>query len=317
MYSLYEVYKKNGYVSKKITKKNGSPRELLIPPSNLKSLQNKMLDILQKYYFASGAVHSFIKSRGQDRRNIITNASQHTEKYVVISVDIENFFDSINFGRVRGFFLSYPFRMPEKIATCFAQMTTYKNKLPQGAPTSPIISNFICHGIDNELNKLAKKDNLSYTRYADDIVVSSKKKLDNYEIGSITNKIIKIIETNGFKVNEKKTRVQFANQKQIVTGLVVNKKVNVKKRYMKQIRSMLHSWKTNGIDQAADKHFTLYNKQPKYHEDRAASFRAIVKGKINFLGQVKGYENHQYLKCKELFMLLDSQFTQSKKFKTL
>ncbi|MDD3855392.1 reverse transcriptase domain-containing protein [Sulfurimonas sp.] len=314
-FALWNI-RKDGYAQKSITKKNGGTRKLSIPPSFTKTMQIKVNKLLQEQYIPPKPVHGFIKSENDCSKNIITNASQHTKKSIVINVDIEGFFDSINFGRVRGLFLSEPFNIDERIATRLAQLTVHDNKLPQGAPTSPIISNFICKRMDHNLIKLAKDFSLSYSRYADDITFSS------YKINLNTEKIIleveKIIIENGFKINPLKTRIQTSNHSQIVTGLKVNQKVNVSRKYVKQIRSMLYSWYSTGLKEASEIHFKKYNKQPnKYLSDKDKSFRNILIGKINFLGLVKGKDDPLYIKYRHTYFLLSDNFMLNRKIDEL
>lgn len=350
--SLHDIRTKK-YTQKDITKKNGGIRTLNIPPNSAKILQKKLSDILYKIYVPPEPVHGFIKSQNNHTKNVVSNATKHINKNVVINIDIDSFFDSINFGRVRGLFLSKPFNLDANIATKLAQLMTHENKLPQGAPTSPIISNFICKKIDHSLIQLAKKYTLTYTRYADDISFSSHKK--NINTKKILNEVEKIIKNNGFKVNKSKTRVQYSYQSQIVTGLKVNKKVNVNRKYIRQIRSMLFSWYTHGLNEATKKHFHTnyeythksnaskeyfgskllfkifnplcdffkikycskdvnkilikYNYQVnKYISKQEQSFKNILLGRINFLGQVRGIDDEIFIKFKHSYYLLNDDF---------
>lgn len=310
-FALWNI-RKDGYTQKNITKKNGGTRKLSIPPSFTKTMQRKVNELLQEQYIPPKPVHGFIKSENDYSKNIITNASQHIKKSIVINVDIEGFFDSINFGRVRGLFLSEPFNLDEKIATRLAQLTVHDNKLPQGAPTSPIISNFICKKMDHYFIKFAKQFSLSYSRYADDITFSSYKMNLNTE--NIIIEIEKIITENGFNINPLKTRIQTSNHSQIVTGLKVNQKVNLTRKYIKQIRSMLYSWYRDGLEGASKTHFEKYNKQPdKYLSEKGKSFKNILIGKINFLGQVKGKDDLLYIKYRHTYFLLSDKFMLNKK----
>jgi len=320
---FYQTHKKNfeyalwlirqeGYEQKNITKKNGGIRELNIPPSFTKVIQKKIADLLQEIYVPPKPVHGFIKSHDGSKKTIVSNAAQHVNKRIVINVDIKNFFDGINFGRVRGLFLSKPFELKEHIATRIAQLTTYENKLPQGAPTSPIISNLICKRLDHELINLSRKYAVTYTRYADDMTFSSRK--SDLNIEKLIHAIEDVVQSNGFSINSLKSRLQTANHTQIVTGLKVNKKVNVSRKFSKQIRSMLYSWYNDGLNQAAQKHFEQYNKQTqKYSDSKEKSFQNILIGKINFLAQVKGQEDPLYLKFRHTFYVLRDNFILSKK----
>lgn len=299
--SLKNIRNNKAYTVKTINKKNGKLRYLSIPETYTKNVQTKMNLFLHKFYHIQPSAHAFIKSEN-NKKNIVTNASFHVNKEIVINVDIENFFDSINFGRVRGMFLSYPYNLDTSMATKLAQLTVYKNKLPQGAPTSPIISNMICYKLDKELMFLAKDFRCMYTRYADDITFSTNdKKLKQKEL---LKKIKQTISSNGFNLNSSKTRIQDKYNSQIVTGLKVNKKVNLKKTYIRQIRSMLYSLYKDGLTQASNKHFENYNVDKKYTNDSEKSFIKILRGKIEFIGLVLGKNSYIYKKNLYLFYLL-------------
>lgn len=300
------------YTTKNISKKNGGVRVLSIPPKFTRIIQTKFNEILQKIYIPLKPVHGFIKMENNNPKNIISNASQHIQKSYVINVDIENFFDTINFGRVRGLFLSKPFNTNEHIATKLAQLAVYDNKLPQGSPVSPTISNLICKKLDHELIKVAKEYSLTYTRYADDITFSTYKKKINST--RIIRAISKVIKDNGFTINTEKTRIQNFNQTQIVTGLKVNQKLNLRRKYIKQIRSMLFSWYKDGLDKASNLHFDKFNKQEaKYIKDRKESYKNILIGKINFLGQVKGTDDRLFIKFSHTYYLLRDEYCLSSK----
>ncbi|WP_353662529.1 reverse transcriptase domain-containing protein [Hydrogenimonas sp. SS33] len=299
------------YQHKQITKKSGDKRNLNIPPIQVKITQKKLCSLLNSIYIPSKSVHGFIKSNNNDHRTIYSNAKVHIKKRVVINIDISNFFDSINFGRVRGMFLKSPFNLNKKLATKFAQLTTYNNSLPQGAPTSPVISNIICRKMDHELIRFARQNKLIYTRYADDLTFSTNKEIDET---TIINSLEDIIISNGFAINSNKTRVQYSNQSQIVTGLKVNRKVNVSRKYIRTIRSMLYSWLNKGLENAAEEHFTLHCKQPeKYKKSKEESFKNSLLGKINFLSQIRGKDDAIYLKYLYTYYLIDSNFILNKK----
>jgi len=310
--ALYDNRKKK-YKRKTISKKSGGKRKLLIPPETTDKLQKKLNNILQTIYKAPNPVHAFIRTKDNEKKkSIVSNAKQHVKKQVVINVDIKDFFDTINFGRVRGVFLAKPISLNKTLATKFAQLISYDNKLPQGASTSPIISNIICKKMDHNLIQFSKKNSLTYSRYADDITLSTHKNISNTDF--ILEEIEKIIMANGFEINPLKTRVQFANQPQVVTGLKVNQKVNVPRKYIRQVRSMLYSWKTEGIKEASKKHFKDFNNQTKkYIGKKEESFKDIILGKISFIGQVKGTDDLNYIRFYHTYHLLDSSFSLKEK----
>lgn len=128
-----------------------------------------------------------------------------------------------------------------------AQLTCYNKKLPQGAPTSPIITNLICNVLDIQLLKIAKKFKLDYSRYADDLTFSTndKKFLENFE--ALLVQLETTITDCGFSINQKKTRLQYRDSKQVVTGLVVNKKVNIDRNFYRKTRSMADKLYRTGV----------------------------------------------------------------------
>ena len=303
--SLSNIRNNKAYFHKEISKKNGGKRRLSIPDSYTKVVQKKINILLTKFYHAPKSVYAFVKS-SDNKKNIVTNAYMHINKKIVINVDIENFFNSINFGRVRGLLMSYPYNIDKDLATKIAQLTIFNNQLPQGAPSSPVISNMICYKLDKQLMHLAKEYRCMYTRYADDITFSTNDKYLNQK--AFFKELNKKINENGFSLNSSKTRVQKYCHSQIVTGLKVNEKVNLSKKYIRQIRSMLHSLHKDGLAEASVKHFKLYNIDEKYSKDKEKSFKRILRGKIDFMGMVLGKEDYKYKKSIYLFYLATNNY---------
>lgn len=249
-YLLY--FEKEKYYKFEIKKKSGGSRIILAPNKKLKTIQKKLSDILydcyseiyplNKYKVVS---HGYIKRTKSNSYGIISNALSHKNKHHVLNLDLSDYFPSFNFGRVRGFFIkNRDFNLSPDCATVLAQIACYENMLPQGSPCSPIIANFISRTLDSKLVQLAKKNNLRYSRYVDDITFSTNKKSFPSSIASVDDhkttlspEIRKIISKNGFIVNEKKTRLQYADSRQEVTGLIVNKFVNIPFEYRHKLRA--------------------------------------------------------------------------------
>lgn len=254
-YILYKIPPNKKYYSFEITKKSGGKRLIQAPaPKELKSLQRILADCLyrccnelEKAEKRNSLAHGFKKNH-----SIHTNANMHKHKRYILSFDIKNFFPSINFGRVRGYFIKNKgFKLNEKIATIIAQIACHENQLPQGSPCSPIISNLVAHLLDVPLVQLARQYGLTYSRYADDITFSTNQKdfpveiaiqdSNKQEIWEISETVKQIVSYSGFEINSKKTRMRYKNFRQTVTGLVVNKKINVRKEYYKKARAMTYS----------------------------------------------------------------------------
>ena len=184
--------------------------------------------------------------------SIASNAALHKQKKYVLNLDIEDFFPSLNFGRVRGYFIKNKnFRLEPKVATILAQIACHENALPQGSPCSPIVSNLIGQVLDVRLVKLAKKYKCTYSRYADDLTFSTNQKIFPKELAYkkykrttnwvVGKKLSDCIMNANFKINSSKTRMQYKDARQVVTGLVVNKAVNTKSEYYRYARAMCQS----------------------------------------------------------------------------
>jgi RNA-directed DNA polymerase len=251
---LHKLPAPSRYTSYTIPKKSGGTRQIDVPAPQLKKLQRHLANLL-------GECEKAINESYDNRRplahgfragcSIMTNARVHKCKRYVFNLDLEDFFPSLNFGRVRGFFIhNQHFKLDPAVATAIAQIACHNNSLPQGSPCSPIISNLVTNFLDIRLAKLAKKSGCTYSRYADDLTFSTNAKTFPNSIalpgyGSwawiVGATLKKVIEDAGFKINTTKTRMHFRPSRQLVTGLVVNKKVNVKPEYWRSARSMANS----------------------------------------------------------------------------
>jgi RNA-directed DNA polymerase len=256
-YSLYILKPDTQYYQFKKPKKNGGERVISAPSGKLKSLQSGLsnllldcIDEINEKKFTSQNIKKPALSHGFVReKSIITNAMMHLNQKRVLNIDLDNYFDSFNFGRVRGFFIkNNNFNINEDIATVIAQIACYNNALPQGSPCSPVITNLITHSLDIRLASLAKKYSCTYSRYADDITFSTRKVEFPEQImleskGDYTpgRKLFGAIKQAGFSINNKKTRIQYKDSRQDVTGLIVNKKPNVKSEYWRIVKSQCNN----------------------------------------------------------------------------
>lgn len=232
------------------------------------------------------SVNGFIKGR-----DIKRNASAHAGQRHILNIDLENFFPTINYGRVYGLLSKSPHGLAPKVAAAIAKACTLKNELPQGAPTSPVLSNLICAKMDAELSRFAAANKCIYSRYADDMTFSTNRQsMPLASLGldaegkpqTIIAKALRdIIETNGFLINEKKSRLTSRARRQIVTGLVVNRRVNVRRSYIREVRAMLFAWQKFGLTAAQKKFDETYFGNGRDYE-------SVVRGKIGFIGQIRG-----------------------------
>lgn len=280
-----------------VPKKTGGVRTILAPRGDLKYVQQRLNEVLHIVYASKASVHGFVRGK-----SIVTNARMHRGRKYVLTLDIEDFFPSINFGRVRGMFIAAPYSLGKSAATTLARICCYMNQLPQGAPTSPILSNMLCSKMDSHLLRLAQKNRCTYTRYADDITISTsmpqfpsslavRDQLGQVIIGDA---LLAIIQANGFAVNARKTRIQTRTERQEVTGLTVNEFPNVSRAYLRQVRAMLHAWGKYGLDAAEDEFRSRYDGKYRSPHSEPPSFAQVVLGKIAFLSMVRGKQNSYY-----------------------
>lgn len=307
-YNLYVLPPEKRYSTFQIPKKNGGDREICAPTPALKYLQRQLADILTGYQEFRPCVHGYVKSR-----SIKSNAMVHRGKRIVINIDLKDFFKTINFGRVRGLFLKAPFNFNDIVATTIAQICCHDGVLPQGSPASPIISNYVCRKLDSELLMYARKHKMNYSRYADDITFSTNMKFLSPEFGEIkdnqflmSESLKAIIESNGFVINESKTRYALRNNRQDVTGLIVNDKVNVPRKYVKRIRAMLHAWEKYGIENATKEHLERFNYKHKHPDYPEIAFKNELVGMINYVCYIKGKNNSVYHTLYNRIRRLDS-----------
>ena len=272
-YLLYILAEATRYRSFEIPKRNGGKRLINAPEPRLKMVQRRLANVL---YGCVAEAEKDAPSRRPlahgfaPRRSIFTNASVHKNRRYVLNLDLEDFFPSLNFGRVRGFFIKDKrFKLNEKVATVIAQIACHNNELPQGSPCSPIISNLLGHLLDVRLVRLAGKYKCTYSRYADDITFSTNlkdfppalakqnpEKPQHWELGW---PLVKEIQDAGFKVNNDKTRMQLRGSRQETTGLIVNQKVNIRSEYYRKARAICHQLFSTGSYYISDPENPLEN----------------------------------------------------------
>lgn len=292
-----------------IPKKNQGVRNIYAPTRQVKEIQTKLKNVLYEIYPGKAAAHGFALNK-----SIVTNAKMHLDKKFIFNVDLEDYFGTIHFGRVRNLFMNRPFEFNRDVATILAQICCHQNALPQGAPTSPILANMVSYKFDSQLQSLAKKTNSTYTRYADDITFSFTNSLTQLPKEIVTFdqttevcglQLTKIINDNGFQINTSKVRLSSKYNRMEVTGLTVNEFPNVRRNYIRQIGSMLYAWDKHGYDNAESEFNTKYDSSLRA-SGVAKSFVWVLKGKLAFLQSVRGSEDPIFKKLAEKFNSLTS-----------
>jgi retron-type reverse transcriptase len=259
-YILFKLAPAAKYTTFEIPKRKGGTRAIKAPTDKLKLVQEKLSVLLQDCLDELNEAktrQNLIAHGFRRKRSIITNARQHRNRRYVFNIDLENFFPSINFGRVRGYFIrDKSFELDEDVATVIAQIACHENALPQGSPCSPVISNLIAHVLDIHLVRLVSKVGCTYSRYADDLTFSTNKKDFPVEIARPSEtdlhvwvpgrELQRLIAHSGFSINPAKTHMQYRDSGQDVTGLVVNQRINARHEYRHNVRAMVHSLFSKG-----------------------------------------------------------------------
>jgi len=299
LYWIYRTPPKRRYTSFLIRKKSGTPRKIDAPTKNIKILLQKLNQVLQSVYSPKPSVHGFAP-----KRSVKTNAMSHVGRRYVFNIDLKDFFPSINFGRVRGMIMGKPYNLPRKVATVLAHLCCFDGHLPQGAPTSPIISNMICAQMDSQLQRLAASNRSTYTRYADDITFSTSRRTFPTAIAVVNdlqqiqfgNELCEIIHRNGFSIHPQKVWFKRQDRRQEVTGLTVNAFPNVRRKFINQIRAMVHAWEKYGLEAAQSQLETKYGYKHRAPWSQKPRFERVLKGKIEYLGMIRGRDSDVYLR---------------------
>ncbi len=280
------------YIQFTIPKRDGSPRVICAPKPQLRWVQRRILTEILEKVPAHDAAHGFLTGR-----STVTNAAPHVGAEVVLKFDLKDFFPTITYYRVVGLFGSLGYGVANcrfstddeanAIAPTLARLCCYSpdhrqwgNALvPQGAPTSPAISNLVCRRLDARLTGLAQRNHGVYTRYADDLTFSFDKKIPN--LGRFRWWVDQICHQEGFFVNQEKFRVIRASQRQVVTGIVVNDELRIPRDARRRFRAVLHNCRKQGVESQARDH-------PR--------FEAYLRGFASYINMVHPEEGAELLR---------------------
>ena len=248
-----------------IPKHGGGSRVIFAPTETLKGIQRHILaGVLERV-----PVHSCANGFRR-RRSIVTNAENHVGREVVLKIDIKDFFPSISSARVRAAYVGLGF--PEGVADVMSELSTFRGRLPMGAPTSPYLSNIIASKLDRRISRLAKRLDFTYSRYADDLAFSSR----DVDFPRKIPLFRRIIEDEGFRINEKKLVISRKGGRQKLTGVVVNRKLNVQKDEYRRLRAVVHNCRFGNLDEQIK----------RWGASDLAGFKSSLCGRISFLRMV-------------------------------
>lgn len=291
-----------------IPKKSGGERVISAPVAGLKSILFFLNTILQSIYEPSKYAMGFVQGR-----SVVDNAKIHLGQNYIYNLDLKDFFPSIDKSRVWKRLTLPPFNFPSELSDVIAGLCTMRLEedgkevryvLPQGAPTSPTLTNIICEKLDRQLGGLAKRFGAKYSRYADDITFSSMSYIYSND-GEFIKELNQIISNNHFTINEKKTRLQKVGERQEVTGLILSDKVNVVRTYTREVRTLLHIWEKYGHMAACESYMRARKQNTKHrHKGGVPNLDAVLMGKIQYLKMVKGENDSGYANIQQRFLKL-------------
>lgn len=237
-----------------IPKKTGGARHISAPKARLARAQQWVLaNILDKLPVSEHA-HGFVRDH-----SVVTNARPHVKRACVVNLDLKDFFPTISFRRCKGLFGKMGYS--EHVATVLALLCTEPPRvlvelddkrthvalgervLPQGACTSPALTNLLCRRLDERMAGLARRHGLAYTRYADDLTFSG----DSLDESALLGSVRRVVEAEGFRVHPDKTRVMRKGRRQEVTGVVVNTRPSIAREDWRQLRAILHNAAKQGL----------------------------------------------------------------------
>lgn len=260
-----------------IPKSDGSKRKLSVPDLILKKVQKSIADnILAQYPISRYAKAYKVGS------SVRKNAQPHVGKKKILKLDIDGFFDHILYSQVKNT-VFYKEKFSEPIRVLLTMLCYYKESLPQGAPTSPAITNIIMYDFDETVGDFCSKKKIAYTRYCDDMTFSG-----DFDEGEIISFVKGELCKLGLFLKNRKTSVVPASKRQVVTGIVVNEKINVARDYKKNIRQEIYYIKKFGLDEHL-KRLGISNKQ---------EYVLSLKGRINFVLQTTPNE-HKFLEYRD------------------
>lgn len=308
-YIVHRIPDSHKYTDFQIKKRSGGLRTISAPVPELKKLQKNLAHLLEDCVNEinnSKDTKDTLSHGFRRKRSIMTNAAVHRRRRYVFNIDLHDFFGTINFGRVWGFFeKNTHFKLDSAVARTLAQIACHKSVLPQGSPCSPAISNLIGHILDVRMVQLAAKAGCQYSRYADDLTFSTNKRdfpsqiavrIGDSNVWLPGKALEKEIKRCRFEINNTKTRMQFKEFRQDVTGVVVNSKLNVRAEYSKNVRAMVNAFVTRGefvIGKSSRDENGVWTKSIE------AGSEAQLRGMLSFIDSVRQFEKNRRLEKEE------------------
>lgn len=270
-----------------VAKRSGGCRTISAPVGRLKDIQRAINLLLQAKTDVTASATGFVEGR-----SVIDTARPHVGCRVVANFDIEDFFPSVTKQMVREAFKREmgAYIVSHEAVNLLCSLVTMPDSngheaLPQGAPSSPMVSNLVLARLDRRLERFASERGLAYTRYADDITLSG-----SWFSPGAKAWVEQIVTSEGFRLNRAKIKELPPAQRQSVTGITVNEKLNVSRGFIRSLRVCLHLWESRGYDEAA----AIYRRDFRNGEE--VDFARAMRGKVNYIAMIKGRQDPVFLK---------------------
>jgi hypothetical protein len=269
----------DNYKIYKIKKRNGKYRTIYNPNPTLKHIQRQILNNILNNKSISKYAKAYHKGM-----TLVDNALPHVNKKIILKLDIKDFFNNISFNNVYNSCFSIEY-FPKSIGMLLTYLCTYNDYIPQGAPTSSYISNLVMKEFDNEIGAWCENDNISYTRYSDDMTFSG-----DFNPKIVITRVRKRLNKLGLQLNDQKTNVISKSNSQNVTGIVVNEKIQINSKYRSEIRKEVYYINKYGVDSHIER--------IKYKLDKDKYLNNLY-GRIIFVLQIDKY-NEEFIKYKQI-----------------
>ncbi len=311
-FNLKRTLIRNTYSTFSIPKKRGGLRKISVPCPRLARIQKIFADQLlidyrswmeDKKEDTFFQLASFSLNERGGYSPIMSNANPHIGKPYLLKLDIKDFYASIKGNHLIPLFKNH-LNVNDEVAYLLTLLCTKNNNLPTGAPTSSVVAELFMHEFDRRVLARIDQFKCTYTRYADDISISSETKMHHK---AVANFIQGELDAFDLKLNQEKTLFLGPNQAKYVTGIKVNEKFNIDRKYIRNLRAILHNWEREGCHAASIRYFSKnQNLRLRLNQSTKQTFKNSLKGKIDWVGQVRGWKDEVYLKLRIKFNELNT-----------
>lgn len=285
----------------KLPKKHGGTREITAPKGRFRYILSALYIVLQTFEEPTQWAYGFVR-----KRSVVDNARPHVGKRYVLHFDLKDYFPSITRQRVEECLTGEPFLFSVEAAQLISGLCAVRvngdDVLAQGFSTSPLLSNFVCRTMDEEIAALAATHGITYSRYADDLTFSADTDVLRPN-GAFALQVKTLVEKHQFRINEKKTHLQRRGKRQDVTGIIVTEKVNIPRRYVREMRNILYVWERYGYVEA-HKCYRKYARHQHGNTKPYFTLERVLQGKLNYISMVRGKDDVLYLRLQNRFNVI-------------